>query len=290
MVSGPTTALDTAERAPTPPPEPPTRHPSMRRTHRPPTRDDAAYSRASADLLRHVCTALLGLLATMMLLAGCGTLTDTEEITFEGVEDADGASDDVLDGDAVSDADVPAGDTGDATPDADATDGVDTFVGDAAPCETCESNTCGICDDACIDLGSDENNCGACGRVCDDGANVDPNQTGCGESRCDYVCVETFESCVESVPGCETDTATSKQHCGECGNDCTTHPNVKQGATTCEGGTCAYVCQDGFEDCTQAPGCETDLTTDVDNCGMCGNVCPNVLGIGQQCNDGVCAM
>lgn len=37
-------------------------------------------------------------------------------------------------------------------------------------------------------------------------------------------------------------------------------------------GTCA--CKKGFGDCDpQSPGCETDVTTDNSNCGVCGNNC-----------------
>jgi hypothetical protein len=48
-------------------------------------------------------------------------------------------------------------------------------------------------------------------------------------------------------------------------------PNAVVG---CVEGACAQVsCEPGFEDCTDAPGCETDPSSDPMHCGSCGNAC-----------------
>src|SRR5207244_691059 len=70
---------------------------------------------------------------------------------------------------------------------------------------------------------------------------------------------------------------------GACGNLCPARPHA---TPTCTAGRCGYVCLAGFGDCnvSAADGCETNLDTDVGNCGACGHACPG----GQVCTGGVC--
>jgi hypothetical protein len=44
-------------------------------------------------------------------------------------------------------------------------------------------------------------------------------------------------------------------------------------------------CPTGFEDCDAFPGCETDILSDVNNCGACYNACGLM---GDMCTSGVC--
>jgi hypothetical protein len=56
---------------------------------------------------------------------------------------------------------------------------------------------------------------------------------------------------------------------------------------TCGGGVCNGTCNAGFADCNankQVDGCETNLNTNVNNCGACGHVCAG----GQSCVAGAC--
>ncbi len=55
---------------------------------------------------------------------------------------------------------------------------------------------------------------------------------------------------------------------------------------TCADGMCQTACASTHGDCDGEPsnGCESELATDVANCGACGNDC----GIGGVCDDGVC--
>ena len=68
---------------------------------------------------------------------------------------------------------------------------------------------------------------------------------------------------------------------------CETAPNA---SATCSGaGECGTACVPGFDDCSAAPGCETDLSS-PDACGACGNVCPGASNATRTCNGGVCGL
>lgn len=72
--------------------------------------------------------------------------------------------------------------------------------------------------------------------------------------------------------GCDTNTNTTVEHCGSCGNACSL-PNA---TTSCEAGSCVVAaCVPGFEDCNglDVDGCEVDTTTNMNHCGACGTVC-----------------
>jgi hypothetical protein len=58
-----------------------------------------------------------------------------------------------------------------------------------------------------------------------------------------------------------------------CENACNAPPNAQR---TCAGGTCGFVCGAGWDNCDGDPanGCETNLSSDDDHCGTCGNRCP----------------
>ena len=115
------------------------------------------------------------------------------------------------------------------------------------------------CNHACADISSDEKNCGKCG-------------TTCGSTQ---LCCSS--SCAESQ--------TSIQNCGACGKVCSPK-NVT--TAQCTGGACGYdTCVSTlYGDCDndKTNGCETDLTSDNNNCGKCGTMCTN----GQKCVSSVC--
>jgi hypothetical protein len=55
------------------------------------------------------------------------------------------------------------------------------------------------------------------------------------------------------------------------------------------GGPAELVCDAGFDDCDDDPSdCETDIESDVRNCGACGNTCPKASSHG-YCEAGACA-
>ena len=58
----------------------------------------------------------------------------------------------------------------------------------------------------------------------------------------------------------------------------------------CRAGTCDFTCMAGFSDCDRNPanGCETDLSTDANNCMMCGNRCTAPVGRVPLCRMSAC--
>ncbi len=91
--------------------------------------------------------------------------------------------------------------------------------------------------------------------------------------------------------GCETHIESDPGHCGACGIACTSPPG---GAVQCVNGACQMQtcgCPVGRGDCNHdcADGCEIDLTSDVNNCGFCGNACklPNATA---ACVKGKCTI
>lgn len=96
---------------------------------------------------------------------------------------------------------------------------------------------------------------------------------GCAFTMCDEACV---------------DTQTSAANCGACGKACDAGPNQ---VPTCTSGVCGVVCMVGFADCDpSAPGCEMDVSVDVNNCGACGNTCADGAGVPAQCVSGMCQL
>jgi hypothetical protein len=77
-----------------------------------------------------------------------------------------------------------------------------------------------------------------------------------------------------AADGCET-ALTSTDSCGACGRSCTGAPNSTAGSCSNEG-KCVLTCATNFGDCNGdvRDGCETDLRTNLQHCGMCGNACP----------------
>jgi hypothetical protein len=103
----------------------------------------------------------------------------------------------------------------------------------------------------------------------------------------------------EAAPACGPGTK-------PCGNGCV---NVTDPATGCAGASCApcslphasatcdqsgacavLICGSGYDDCDTLPGngCESLLSSDVDNCGACGRGCAADGVLSKQCAGGLC--
>jgi len=87
---------------------------------------------------------------------------------------------------------------------------------------------------------------------------------------------------------CETNIQNNVNACGACGKVCS-FPNA---TSACVNGSCQVsACSAGYGNCDGTPsnGCETDLKTNVNNCGACGKVCslPNATC---SCESGSCAI
>jgi hypothetical protein len=64
--------------------------------------------------------------------------------------------------------------------------------------------------------------------------------------------------------------------------DCPSDPDLNQ-VPACVAGACTLKCTDNFDDCTAAPGCESDLRVTSDHCGSCERTC-----IDGPCADSLC--
>jgi hypothetical protein len=94
----------------------------------------------------------------------------------------------------------------------------------------------------------------------------------CLLGRCEIIaCDDGFTDCNDWFrDGCEQDTAADPNNCGACGTVCDL-PNTREHA--CEDGVCvSAVCEPGYGDCTERPGCESRIGS-VDNCSACGDAC-----------------
>jgi len=145
----------------------------------------------------------------------------------------------------------------------------------------CNSNPSDGCE---TDLGCDENNCGACGVKCPPGLTCREGNCGCpgGMTDCGGETCRIADACVSLVA--------DDNNCGACGVSCPTepippYPNTRLG---CMHSECGKVkCEFGFDDCNQnieLDGCESDIFSDAQNCGMCNKKCAP----GQFCFAGKC--
>ena len=143
------------------------------------------------------------------------------------------------------------------------------------PDEQCVDSSCTLacdgaapdeCNGACTDVLTDPTNCGNCGTVCGTGE-------VCNLGACELQCAPGLAQCGQTC----TSTLTDPDNCGDCGISCTT--TATGAAGVCIGGGCSVSCLPGLDDCDNdlvisgGNGCETDLTTDVNNCAACGQVC-----------------
>ncbi len=149
----------------------------------------------------------------------------------------------------------------------------------------CDGNVANGCE---VNTQTSVGNCGACGSVCSPA-----NATGvCSSGTCQVgSCNAGFSNCNGlPIDGCEINTNTSVANCGGCGQICA----PANSAGLCSSGSCVIgSCNSGFSNCngSQADGCEINTTSDVQNCGTCGNNCA-VSCAGNtsltQCSTGTC--
>jgi hypothetical protein len=141
------------------------------------------------------------------------------------------------------------------------------------------------------DVSRDVNNCGGCSTVCKPtkASNTAWCRDGqCGESNCAPGRGDCNGDPDDDAAnnGCETDFLADPKSCGSCGNIC----GVAGGVAECSNGSCAIKsCTAPMADCTGGykDGCETNLNTDVANCGSCTTACTTAGGT-PQCATGKC--
>lgn len=137
-----------------------------------------------------------------------------------------------------------------------------SIVVDDIECPGTESQ----CGSTCVDTSVDPANCGDCGTVCSA-----PGATGvCEGGSCGFECFPGRADCDgAAASGCETDVFSSLNHCGGCGNLCST-PNA---SPICNAGMCSIgACSPGMANCdgVVANGCELPLNTNP-SCGSSVN-------------------
>lgn len=161
----------------------------------------------------------------------------------------------------------------------------------------CEASQCVVdaCDSGYTNCdGDDSTGCDtntdadprACGACTNDCFNSTGNWT-CSGGQCELSsCPTGFADC--DGTGCNTNTQTSLSDCGFCDNAC----DPANATGTCVAGECRVLsCDSGFADCDNNPdnGCERNLKTDPDHCGVCGRACSSSGATSRSCQDGSCA-
>jgi hypothetical protein len=158
------------------------------------------------------------------------------------------------------------------------------------------------CNGTCVNVDSDNTNCGACGNACSA-----PQVCSAGTCHCSGGpgCM-AGETCCPGI-GC-VDLATDRNHCGACNKTCNPGEDCAANACNCAGGA---ACGVGGLCCTSAGKCSTDgvscqcgasacsapslccpgdaclnVTSDVNNCGDCGHMCPAGGTCDGQCKCG----
>lgn len=176
-----------------------------------------------------------------------------------------------------------------------------------------------LCDDTCVDTKTDSNNCGGCGNKCKPSESCVNGicvfvpscpfgSFACGNNCCvlPQICNQTTLSC--DPPRCpETtqcgplciDTTNDRFNCGGCNIKCDYNETCINGK--CVSITCGDRSCDSTENCSTCPqdcgSCEcttenpnlcygkcTNIKSDSNNCGACGQMCQ----IGYACENGVC--
>ena len=138
-----------------------------------------------------------------------------------------------------------------------------------------------------LNLQTDLNNCGKPGNVCPQ--DVLHATTRCVNGYCRFSCNSGWDFDDKSVDapldpnlGCTFHTDIDPNNCGIVGRKCL-------GSEVCQDGSCASTCvpkpNANIKSCNS--GC-SDLKTDVNNCGFCGNKCPQPGNVVVKCEDSQC--
>jgi hypothetical protein len=148
------------------------------------------------------------------------------------------------------------------------------------PKDGCETN-----------IATDTKNCGACNTPCA----ISNATAACVNKVCKVsVCTLPFADCDGDGTTCETNTSTNVSNCGGCagngGVSCTArYPNATGKCVT--GGCQIAGCATDFADCNMNPdldGCEVNLKTSSNSCGVCGNACLQTNS-SNVCANGTCS-
>ncbi len=122
----------------------------------------------------------------------------------------------------------------------------------------------------------------------------EPDSDGDGTADSQDACPATYGTYCNGCPeptcsGCQSPACpdTGAPVCADDDSLCTA-PNA---LGTCLNAACSFTCQFGYADCNtnMLDGCEVNLFTDSDNCGTCGNICPEIECPAGGCGAGGCS-
>jgi Cys-rich repeat protein len=138
-----------------------------------------------------------------------------------------------------------------------------------------------------VNTNMDPANCGGCGLAC---STANMATVSCGAGVCNGTCNAGYADCDMNLltNGCEVNTTSDRNHCGGCGNACSTN---NMATVSCANSVCNGTCNNGYADCDMnllGNGCEVDTLTDKANCGGCGKVCSGNHITSPICTGGLC--
>ena len=110
-----------------------------------------------------------------------------------------------------------------------------------------------------------------------------------GVTRCELgPCGANRAHCAGPDTGCEIDLRTDADHCGACAASCPFGVGTSFGV--CTDAVCSLTCNAGLADCNTTPddGCETNIATNVSQCGRCGVPCPARANASPTCAASTC--
>jgi hypothetical protein len=150
--------------------------------------------------------------------------------------------------------------------------------------DSCEPGPLQYCQTSLL---SNEDHCGKCGVAC---PTVPSLQRACIAGACTGIpCQPNWKDCdSNATTGCETNINKDAKHCGGCNQACS--PSNATGG--CVNAECRiFSCNIGSGNCngSVADGCEANLKTDINNCGVCNARCINPQNAtGVTCAAGQC--
>ena len=128
---------------------------------------------------------------------------------------------------------------------------------------------------------------GCAGESCAPCAAPEHYQAICVAGACALgACDEGYQDCDGTTGnGCETDVASTQEHCGSCLTSCL-GPHTVAAETSCASGGCLLTCEQGYDDCNTSSddGCEAELAGDPAHCGTCDHPCQ----ANEICQQGSC--
>jgi hypothetical protein len=91
--------------------------------------------------------------------------------------------------------------------------------------------------------------------------------------------------------GCEVNLFSSVSQCGQCGYSCPIPLNAVAASCVKPLGCTVGDCRPGYGDCDGLAwnGCESNLATDVRNCGACGMACSTYFSMEPSCSAAACS-